>query len=155
MDELFINIRGEHHYLWRAVEKDGDVIDILGQKRRDGKAAKRFFNRLLTRNQGVRPWKIVTDPHWLGDGAVIMLLKGCLFEIHFTTTASTTIIGVKVLMNQQGLESGKCENSKAGHMRNVFSVISLQRITSLIDKDTCIVPNFTKVEDRMLLLHGP
>jgi putative transposase len=61
MDEVFINIRGERHYLWRAVDQDGDVIDILVQKRRDGKAAKRFFKRLLTSNQGVKPWKVVTD----------------------------------------------------------------------------------------------
>lgn len=61
MDEVYINIRGERYYLWRAVDQDGDVIDILVQKKRDGKAAKRFFNRLLMRNQGVRPWKIVTD----------------------------------------------------------------------------------------------
>ena len=61
MDEVYIHIRGERHYLWRAVDQDGDVIDILVQEKRDGKAVKRFFNRLLTRNQGVRPWKIVTD----------------------------------------------------------------------------------------------
>ncbi|MDB1125318.1 hypothetical protein [Vibrio algarum] len=44
----------------------------------------------------------MTDPHWLGDGAVVMYLTGNSFQIQFTTTASITIIGVKVLMNQQG-----------------------------------------------------
>jgi len=33
LDELFVNIRGQQHYLWRAVDQDGDVIDILLQSR--------------------------------------------------------------------------------------------------------------------------
>ena len=47
LDEVFIKIRGELHYLWRAVDQDGDTIDILMQKRRNKKAAKRFFHKLL------------------------------------------------------------------------------------------------------------
>ena len=43
LDELFVNIRGQQHYLWRAVDQDGDVIDILLQPRRDRRAAERFF----------------------------------------------------------------------------------------------------------------
>ncbi len=38
VDELFITIQGQRHYLWRAVDQDGDVIDILVMRRRDGKA---------------------------------------------------------------------------------------------------------------------
>jgi putative transposase len=37
LDELFVNIQGRQHYLWRAVDQDGDVIDILVQPRRDGR----------------------------------------------------------------------------------------------------------------------
>ena len=47
LDELFVNIRGQRQYLWRAVDQDGDVIDILVQTRRDRRAAERFFRRLL------------------------------------------------------------------------------------------------------------
>ena len=47
MDEVFIRIQGVQHYLWRAVDQDGVVLDILVQPRRDAKAAKRFFKRLL------------------------------------------------------------------------------------------------------------
>ena len=47
MDELFIRIRGELLYLWRAVDQDGNVLDILVQGRRNAKAAKRFFRKLL------------------------------------------------------------------------------------------------------------
>ncbi len=47
MDEVFIRIQGELRYLWRAVDQDGIVLDILVQTRRDAGAAKRFFKRLL------------------------------------------------------------------------------------------------------------
>jgi putative transposase len=46
--------------LWRAVDQDGEVVDVFLQARRDGAAAKRFFRRLL-RNHGGEPRKIVTD----------------------------------------------------------------------------------------------
>ena len=60
LDEVFVKIDGELHYLWRAVDQDGDVLDILVQKRRDTRAAKRFFRKLLKGLQFV-PRKIVTD----------------------------------------------------------------------------------------------
>jgi putative transposase len=60
MDEVFIRIQGVQHYLWRAVDQDGVVFDILVQERRDAKAAKRFFRRLLKGLQYV-PRVIVTD----------------------------------------------------------------------------------------------
>ena len=47
IDEVFITITGKRHYLWRAVDQDGDVVDVYLQARRDPKAAKRFFRRLL------------------------------------------------------------------------------------------------------------
>lgn len=60
IDEVFVKIRGKQHYLWRAVDQDGEVVDVFLQKRRDGKAAKRFFKRLLHKYKG-EPRKIVTD----------------------------------------------------------------------------------------------
>ncbi|MCP4982824.1 MAG: IS6 family transposase [Gammaproteobacteria bacterium] len=60
IDEVFIKIDGKQHYLWRAVDQDGDVVDVLLQKRRDGNAATRFFKRLLNAQPG-SPRKIVTD----------------------------------------------------------------------------------------------
>ena len=60
IDEVFVKIQGEQHYLWRAVDQDGEVVDVFLQKRRDGKAAKRFFKRLL-KSHGGEPRKIVTD----------------------------------------------------------------------------------------------
>jgi putative transposase len=60
LDELFVNIRGQQQYLWRAVDQDGDVIDILLQPRRDRRAAERLFRKLL-KGQGGVPRRMVTD----------------------------------------------------------------------------------------------
>ena len=60
MDEVFIRIQGVQHYLWRAVDQNGVVLDILVQSRRDANAAKRFFRRLLKGLHYV-PRVIVTD----------------------------------------------------------------------------------------------
>jgi putative transposase len=60
IDEVFVKIKGKQHYLWRAVDQDGEVVDVYLQTKRDGAAAKRFFKRLL-RNYGGEPRKIVTD----------------------------------------------------------------------------------------------
>jgi putative transposase len=47
LDEVFIKIQGKTHYLWRAVDQDGNVLDILVTSRRDTRAATRFFRKLL------------------------------------------------------------------------------------------------------------
>jgi len=59
MDEVFVKIRGQWHYLWRAVDQDGDVLDILVQKRRDSRAAKRFFRRII-KGQGGEPTRLAS-----------------------------------------------------------------------------------------------
>jgi putative transposase len=60
LDEVFLKINGRLHYLWRAVDQDGDALDILVQRRRDKKAAKKFFRKLLKGLQYV-PRVIITD----------------------------------------------------------------------------------------------
>ena len=60
IDEVFVKIDGQQLYLWRAVDQDGEVVDVFLQKRRDGAAAKRFFMRLLVKHRN-EPRKIVTD----------------------------------------------------------------------------------------------
>ena len=55
-----IQINGKQHYLWRAVDQDGEVVDVFLQAKRDGAATKRFFKRLI-RSHGGEPRKIVTD----------------------------------------------------------------------------------------------
>ncbi len=60
LDEVFIKINGRLQYLWRAVDQDGNVLDILLQNRRDKAAARRFFRRLLKKTRVV-PRVVVTD----------------------------------------------------------------------------------------------
>ena len=60
LDEVFVTIQGQRRYLWRAVDQDGDVIDILVQSRRDCRAATRFFRKLL-KGQERTPGRLVTD----------------------------------------------------------------------------------------------
>ena len=60
IDEVIVRIGGKLQYLWRAVDQDGDVVDVFLQDRRDAEAAKRFFRRLVGRH-GSEPWKIATD----------------------------------------------------------------------------------------------
>jgi putative transposase len=60
LDEVYLTINGRRYYLWRAVDQHGCVLDILVQPRRDKRAAKRFFRKLL---KGLRyvPRVIITD----------------------------------------------------------------------------------------------
>ena len=60
LDELFVTIQGRQQYLWRAVDEDGDVIDILVQSRRNRRAAMRFFRKLL-KGEGREPRRLITD----------------------------------------------------------------------------------------------
>ena len=60
LDEVFIRIGGVLHYLWRAVDQHGVVLDILVQGKRDGAAAKRFF-RCLLKGLKYHPRRLITD----------------------------------------------------------------------------------------------
>ncbi|WP_407664116.1 IS6 family transposase [Microvirga alba] len=60
LDEVVVAIAGQKHWLWRAVDQDGYVLDEIVQTRRNAKAAKRVLRRLLKR-QGMTPKRIITD----------------------------------------------------------------------------------------------
>jgi putative transposase len=60
LDEVVISIAGRKHWLWRAVDQHGVVLDILVQSRRDAKAAKRLLRKLL-KKQGMAPRVMITD----------------------------------------------------------------------------------------------
>ncbi len=60
LDEVFVTIQGRQQYLWRAVDEDGDVLDILVQSHRNRRAAVRFFRTLL-KTQGRIPRRLITD----------------------------------------------------------------------------------------------
>ena len=59
LDEVFVRINGEMHYLWRAVDHEGEVLEVFATKRRDRKAAFKFLKRAMKRYG--RPTVIVTD----------------------------------------------------------------------------------------------
>jgi putative transposase len=60
LDEMVCKIGGRRMWLWRAVDDEGEVLDVLVQKRRNKHAALKLFRKLL-RNHGVHPETIVTD----------------------------------------------------------------------------------------------
>lgn len=60
LDEMVCRIGGRHMYLWRAVDDEGEVLELLMQRRRDTRAARKFLERLL-RRQPVEPEAITTD----------------------------------------------------------------------------------------------
>ena len=60
LDEVFVKISAKPMYLWRAVDGEGDVLDVLVQKRRNKRAALELLRKLL-QNQGISPTKIITD----------------------------------------------------------------------------------------------
>ena len=59
VDELFVQINGERHYLWRAVDHEGEVLEAVVTKRRNRKAALKFLRKLMRRYG--RPEQIVSD----------------------------------------------------------------------------------------------
>jgi putative transposase len=63
LDEIVLKIAGKTHYLWRAVDQHGVVLDVLVQSRRNKKAAKRLLRKLLKR-QCRAPWVMITELIW-------------------------------------------------------------------------------------------
>ena len=59
-DEMVVRIAGKRMYLWRAVDDEGEILDVLVQRRRDKQAALRLMRKLL-RKQGFVPKKVTTD----------------------------------------------------------------------------------------------
>ena len=60
LDEVYTKINGKMVYLWRAIDDEDTILDIVVQKRRNTKAATRLLRKLL-RNQGIKPNRIITD----------------------------------------------------------------------------------------------
>jgi putative transposase len=71
LDEVFVRINGETHYLWRAVDHEGEVLEVFASKRRDRKAALAFLKRTMKRYG--QPKAIVTD-HLRSYGAAMKVI---------------------------------------------------------------------------------
>lgn len=94
LDEVFVRINGEIHYLWRAVDHEGEVLEVFATKRRDRKAALKFLKRAMKRYGS--PNVIVTDR--LGSYRA----------------------GMKVIGNERHQECGRWLNNRAENSHQPF-----------------------------------
>ena len=118
LDELFVTIRGQRQYLWRAVDQDGEVIDILLQPRRDRHAAARFLRKLLKRSGRV-PHCLVTDR--LGSYRAHRVIMPSV--VHDTSRYT----------NNQAEVSHQPTRQRERHMRPFKSVAQAQRFLAVHD----------------------
>ncbi|WP_250126782.1 IS6 family transposase [Chroococcidiopsis sp. CCMEE 29] len=81
LDEVVVTLKKQQSYLWRAVDSEGNVLDVLLQRHRDTKAAKQFFRKLL-KKQGFAPRVIVTDKLKSYEAANKQVLKGVEHRQH-------------------------------------------------------------------------
>ncbi len=81
LDEVFVSINGVQHYLWRAVDQDGQVLDILVQPRRDRRAAVRFLRKLL-KDLAYVPRVVITDKFASYGAAMRQVLPGVEHRRH-------------------------------------------------------------------------
>src|SRR5215471_11091163 len=79
LDEMVVRIAGKQIYLWRAVDHEGEVLDMLVQRRRDSRAALRVMRKLL-KKQGFAPKSLVTDKLPSDASAFRRLGLGCPHE---------------------------------------------------------------------------
>ena len=76
-----VTIKKQQYYLWRAVDADGNVLDVLLQRHRDTKAAERFFRKLL-KKQGFVPRVIITDKLKSYEAAKKQVMKNVEHRAH-------------------------------------------------------------------------
>ncbi len=117
LDEVFVKIQGKQHYLWRAVDQDGEVVDVYLQKYRDSAAAKRFFRRLLN-SYGGEPRKIVTD-------------KLCSYGVAHRELIPETIHDTSQYANNRAELSHQPTRVRERGMRKFKSILQAQRFLSV------------------------
>ena len=117
LDELFVNIQGQRQYLWRAVDQDGDVIDIRVRSRRDRRAAARLFRSLLKR-QGRGPLRLITD-------------KLCSYAAAHRTVMPAVVHSTQRYENNRAEVSHQPTRQRERQMRGFTSVAHAQRFLSV------------------------
>jgi putative transposase len=117
LDELFVTIQGQRQYLWRAIDQDGDVIDILVQPRRDQRAAERFFRKLL-KGQEREPRRLVTD-------------KLRSYEAALRTIMPSVVHDTECYANNRAEVSHEPIRQRERQMRGFKSVAQAQRFWSV------------------------
>ncbi|MDV6277851.1 IS6 family transposase [Rhodococcus erythropolis] len=132
LDEVFVNIGGVRKYLWRAVDQHGNVLDILIQSRRDGRAATRFFRTLL-KKQGRRPRVLVTD-------------KLASYRVAHRATMSSVEHRHNKFLNNRCENSHQPTRQRERAMKGFRTVGSAQRFLSSFSR---ISPHFRPPRHRM------
>jgi len=117
LDELFVKLRGRQQYLWRAVDEDGDVLDILVQSRRNKRAAQRFFRKLLKR-QGREPRRLITD-------------KLRSYSAAHRTVMPSVVHSTRQYENNRAEVSHQPTRQRERQMRRFKSAAHLQRFASV------------------------
>ena len=117
LDELFVRIQGRQQFLWRAVDEDGDVLDILVQSRRNRQAAKRFFRKLLNR-QGREPRRLITD-------------KLRSYSAAHRTVMPSVLHSTRQYANNRAEVSHQPTRQRERQMRRFKSAAHLQRFASV------------------------
>ena len=117
LDELFVRIQGRQQFLWRAMDEDGDVLDILVQSRRNRQAAKRFFRKLLNR-QGREPRRLITD-------------KLRSYSAAHRTVMPSVLHSTRQYANNRAEVSHQPTRQRERQMRRFKSAAHLQRFASV------------------------
>ena len=117
LDELFVRIQGRQQSLWRAVDEDGDVRDILVQSRRTKRAATRFFRTLLKR-QGREPRRLISD-------------KRRSYSAAHRTVMPSVIHSTRQYENNRAEVSHQPTRQRERQMRRFKSAAHLQRFASV------------------------
>ena len=110
LDEVFVKINGENHYLWRAVDHEGEVLEAFVSKCRDQKAALDFLKKIMKKYGA--PKVIVTDR-----------LK--------SYRAAMKIIGNETTQEVGRWKNNRCENSHLPFRRREYAMLKFRRMRSL------------------------
>ena len=133
LDELFLTIQGRRQNLWRAVDQDGDVLDILVQARRNRPAAARFFRKLL-KGQGCAPRRLVTDK-LLSYRAAHRTVMPCRPSSIARRNTRTTAPRFRI--NRRGSANIRCADSSRSGTRNGSCRRTRSYRTSFASAGTC------------------
>jgi putative transposase len=110
LDEVFVKINGETHYLWRAVDHEGEVLEVFVSKRRDRKAAMAFLKKIMKR---------------YGQPQVIVTGRLRCYR------AAMKVIGNEASQETGRWKNNRCENSHLPFRRREQAMLQFRRLRSL------------------------
>ena len=121
LDEVSLKIKGKRHWLWRAVDKHGVVLDILVQQRRDQHAAETFLRRVVAA-AGFEPRVVITDKLASYPPALRRVLPTTEHRRHKgSTTERRILISRRVNVNESCAVSSRLSKRRASWVRLVQS----------------------------------